>query len=746
MRRYATMVLAMMVMLMSASCEWDDVDETNAKYQNQDTPGEEVVVEKLPALKVAVVLPLDNSYRPRFERVAQWAIENIAEATRNHSFPPVPDDLDGLTIEIEWHDENSLDTDQDTRDLARQLANSKDIMCIIGPMYSSNAMYFGLECAKTGMNILLPCTTSAEVVRKFSSKPFFWSFAETDVRQCQVILETAKQHLGANSVTLLAGNSFYGQTFVNWLPFQARENGLELDRIYTFDGDLSQELASRVLAESKENQVIVCVPGDTPDITKIQDAVLSTEHLGKVLFSDIAMDPSLLDLMGNKFENASGIGITADQESDFLNDYISKYGQEPTEGECQFYDALVLMSIVASDLFSQNLNVPEVENYKHFSDASFYNKKVSDALTRILKPASNLNEMFLTKPDDISALISTKMYNLRGASGHIDFDKNHKSSVAHSTYQYWTIKDGKFLTLQTYQESTMSTDAWENAAASVDKIEAADVDIEYPEHEGNWALLLAGSNSWGDYRHQANVLKMYRLLKDKGYPDDHIVLIMEDNIVNDGSNIHSGQLVDASGSNLFEDVEVDYNITKVSAADISAILHGWQSSKISKVINAGPNDNILVYWTGNGSQGQLSMASQQFSNSDFQRLISGMASGSDRKYRKMLWIVDASNAQSVTSIDAASSIPGVLCINSSLARETSLADQTDFDEAMDTYLSTHFTSVLVDELGKSSSLSINSLYERLAVKTSGSHVNVSNAARFDNLSTATLGEFVQYKK
>ncbi len=730
-------------MLCAVSCEFDDVDEVNERNNSHiaDKPEPDVPdYDKLPELKIAVVLPLDNSYRPRFERVAIWAFDNITEATKGVSFNVAPEDVSGIKINIEWFDENVIDAEQ----LARELSVRKDISAIIGPMFSSDAQYFALECAKTGMNILLPCTTSSEVVRKFSGKPWFWSFAETDIRQCQVMLETAVNDLSCNSVSLITSTSFYGQTFLNWLPFEAREKGLSLSNVYLYDDALSQQMAEQAMNQSVEGQAIIGIASEVSDVLTIQNAVINCNPKGKVILSDIAMDPSLLDFSA-LFQGALGIGITADENSGFLDEYIQKYSQEPTEGECQFYDALVLMSLVAANLYDQGLYDAQTENSRQSAEPYQYNAKVSETLAKILAPGSG-QELFLTKTEDIKTTVESGTYNIRGASGHIDFDKANRSSVAHSTYQLWTIQDRAFSTLKLIQETPMSVDAWEAEVTKIQDIQTADVDIEYQPLSDQWALLVAGSQQWSDYRHQADVLMVYQLLKEKGFPDSHIILIMEDNIATSPENPYQGKVLDYSGNNLYDGVHVDYNLSDLSASDISDILSGRKSDRLSKVIESNNTHNIFVYWSGNGNNNELTLSSNNigFTSGDFITLMQNMSQPS-RKYRKMLWLVDASHAESVTSIADGQNIPGVLCINSSAAQETSLADQCDFDEIQQTYLATRFTKVFVEQMRKTSASTYYSIYENLAKYTSGSHVNISNADRFDNLKTSDISEFIIYR-
>lgn len=46
----------------------------------------------------------------------------------------------------------------------------------------------------------------------------------------------------------------------------------------------------------------------------------------------------------------------------------------------------------------------------------------------------------------------------------------------------------------------------------------------------NWAVLVAGSRDWVNYRHQADVCHAYQVLHKHGIPDSNIVVMMYDDI------------------------------------------------------------------------------------------------------------------------------------------------------------------------------------------------------------------------
>ena len=46
----------------------------------------------------------------------------------------------------------------------------------------------------------------------------------------------------------------------------------------------------------------------------------------------------------------------------------------------------------------------------------------------------------------------------------------------------------------------------------------------------NWAVLVAGSNGYYNYRHQADLCHSYQVLHDHGIPDSNIIVFMYDDI------------------------------------------------------------------------------------------------------------------------------------------------------------------------------------------------------------------------
>jgi len=58
----------------------------------------------------------------------------------------------------------------------------------------------------------------------------------------------------------------------------------------------------------------------------------------------------------------------------------------------------------------------------------------------------------------------------------------------------------------------------------------------------HWAVLVAGSNGFWNYRHQADICHAYQILKKNGIPESNIIVMAYDDIANDPENPIPGKL------------------------------------------------------------------------------------------------------------------------------------------------------------------------------------------------------------
>lgn len=126
-----------------------------------------------------------------------------------------------------------------------------------------------------------------------------------------------------------------------------------------------------------------------------------------------------------------------------------------------------------------------------------------------------------------------------------------------------------------------------------------------------WAVLVAGSSGYWNYRHQADVCHAYQVLRRGGLKEENIVVFMYDDIATDKENPRLGTIINhPQGSDIYAGVPKDYTGENVTVQNFFAVLLGNKSlvkGGSGKVVNSGPNDHIFIYYSDHGGAGVLGM-------------------------------------------------------------------------------------------------------------------------------------------
>ena len=679
------------------------------------------------AYTIAVIYPLDGNNAAHTKQVAEWALSNLRKAQNGMDRR--------ISLNIEWYDENT----EDLVALSNDLRFRPDVQAVIGPLTSVNAEIVADRLSLTKKTMIAPCATSAQFVRPYAGMGFLWSLTEPDITQCEVLL-TRAQKIGAEKVTLLACDNIYGETFIDWFAFQATELGLIVADVVTYHDESDREAAMRKMYTSG-GEVAICVPRNVDDIvTMLNMREEYRDICPGFLFSDIGYDPELLQIKNEGeeclAEYMEGVTPTSDPTSAFEIAYKVHFGERPNGNEPQLYDAIMLAA----------LGVTAIDCGRA--------KNMNDALTMIVatEDSSTARSTLIAWSEEgmgaeIKALRSGRpLYDITGATGPLDFDKETQTYVVHSVYAHWMIYNGRFIIMNYFSSDgsrrvEASLSAWNWQQSVVIEFENVGADITYPALRDNWALLIAGSETWKNYRHQADVLNMYQILRSYGFNDDHIVLIMKDDIANNPSNPNPGKVLRYDDIDLYANVSLDYNLDTISADDIEKILTGQRSAHLPQVIGATSNDNVLVFWSGHGNPGSLLLGSRGdengFTNERMEHLMETLSNR--QHHRKMLWLIETCYSASVAVATEAVQTPGVLMFTAANAFETSKAD-VKIDGV---YRTNRFTKILTQTLENDPNITFRNLYYDLTRQTMGSHVMVMGTSYFDNLFTSSINEFLR---
>ena len=673
------------------------------------------IVEDTTALKemrIAVVLPAKDR-EPIWNNALNWAAENIRKANI------------GVKVVYEWVDEASVNLTE----AGLSLSEREDIRSIIGCNVSANTQKLAFALARKKENIkpLFTFSTSQELPRIFGHRGFLWGLCETDISQSEIMLSClSNEYPGIKKVALLASDDIYGQTFVDWFAFQAVELDMEPACIVTYKNANELDACLKQITDSGAD-ALVCVPAAVEDVIPVYDYInhwnynADAETPIALMFSDKAYNKAILSGV-QPVDYISGLAPASHPNSGFSVSYEARFGRLPYNGEAEVYDAVLITTLAT--LWAEQHN--EVDLNKAI--AALLNAKATSQGGWTAGMISNFYQEIMAGGTPA----------LSGATGTLDFDSEYHTTIRATSYAHWITYKGKMVVIDYYSRNSgghasSPVAAWEWKKLHMQHVDGNGKVINYPELKDNYAVLVAASEGWKNYRHQADVLGMYQHLKAKGYDDDHIILILADDIARNERNPLQGVVRrEVSGKNLYEGVQIDYRLGDLTLDDLKQILTGEPSEEFPVTLRSSANDNVLFFWSGHGTQQGWEWKDTEDVSADFARSMF-----SEMQFRKMFAIIETCYSGSVAQ--GCTGIPGLLLMTAANPYETSKA--AAFDNELQVYLSNTFTSSILSQLERNPQTILYNLYLHAFDKTSGSHVMVYNPDYYGNLYQNNMSEY-----
>ena len=748
--------------------------------------------------KVAVVAPLgDAATKVRLERTADWFIKNFREAQMHDTL--------AINLQIEWYDELS----EDLTALSERLSAREDIVAIIGPFANESVAAFAPACMKAEKPLIAPTATSEDIIRRYAvttnglntnNKPFLWSLTASDVELASLLMSDyaaicQSYTTEKPNAIVFAIDNIYGKTFSDWVPFFAQDYGIELLENQTIQK--AEDFYNHMLEMSDESEVGAAfdftsatfmavettkmlydiarmrrqllvdyygtkVFASTDAFSKENDAYWQQfESMYRSYFAFSGLSEESLEALGpdgrKMLQGYQGFSPYADPSTGFELTYQTRFGVLPTFAECKFYDGLMLAAFATCYI-------------EHYPKEETINRQFNDAVVTITNTAnaSMGGSAWSATPMQIylSAMESGQLFHFIGASGEISFDRETYTAATTTTYVHWQIMDGQILHRSyfgsTGKRTTNASAAWlylyNEQRASDDFMQQAsggtDQHFVYPTMTDQYAVLVQGSSGFINYRHQADVLSIYQSLRRGGFPDDHIILILDKKMANDPQNPEPGVVrTRPDGPDLLSGTtagagilaaDIDYDSADLTAADVADILAGRQSDRLPVVLPQGEGNNVLFYWSGHGrsmSHGgadEFCWRDASYGNGFSADLLGQTAR--QMLYRKLLVVAEPCYGECV--IRAVDGIPGVLAMSGANSQEQSWADCWN-DQAI-VWMCDRFSQNLVSCLSDNPDTSFRDLFLYCAQHTLGSHARIVNAAHFGNLYTTGPAEFIRY--
>jgi len=121
----------------------------------------------------------------------------------------------------------------------------------------------------------------------------------------------------------------------------------------------------------------------------------------------------------------------------------------------------------------------------------------------------------------------------------------------------------------------------------------------------HWAVVVAASNGYWNYRHQADAAHVVKMLESKGFLSEQIIHMAFDDIAGNPSNPFPGQIFNQpDGENVYDPMNIDYNGFEVNPTNFKAVMTG-DSDAVNgrKVLKSDENSKIFVYLVDHGAPG-----------------------------------------------------------------------------------------------------------------------------------------------
>lgn len=171
--------------------------------------------------------------------------------------------------------------------------------------------------------------------------------------------------------------------------------------------------------------------------------------------------------------------------------------------------------------------------------------------------------------------------------------------------------------------------------------------------KAHYAVLVAGSNGYWNYRHQADVFHAYHILVNNGMPKENIILFAYDDIANNSENPFRGKVFNkpsqGPGQDYYEGVHIDYKGKDVTPENFLKVLLGNKSAMngigSGRVLESGPTDNVFINFSDHGATGLIAFPSEELYADQLNTTIKQMFE--NKKYNQLVFYLEACESGSM---------------------------------------------------------------------------------------------------
>lgn len=192
-----------------------------------------------------------------------------------------------------------------------------------------------------------------------------------------------------------------------------------------------------------------------------------------------------------------------------------------------------------------------------------------------------------------------------------------------------------------------------------------------------WAVLLAGSSEWYNYRHQSDVCHAYQILHKHGVPDSNIIVFMRDDIAHNDENPYPGVIINhPNGPNVYTGVPKDYIGKDVTPENFLKVLkgHDMKGTGSGKTLKSDNSTRVFINMVDHGAPGIFAFPEDHLHARELKHAIKHMYR--KQMYKEMVIYMEACESGSMFE-DLLPSNMNVFAVTAANAEEPSWACYMD---------------------------------------------------------------------
>lgn len=168
----------------------------------------------------------------------------------------------------------------------------------------------------------------------------------------------------------------------------------------------------------------------------------------------------------------------------------------------------------------------------------------------------------------------------------------------------------------------------------------------------DWAVIVAGSNTYDNYRHQADACHAYQIVHKFGIPDSRVIMMYYNDIAHNAENPYKGKIFNqptpagTPGVDVYAGCPQHYTGRNVTVEKFTAVLTGDEAAAQGlPVLKSTANDRVFVNFVDHGATGIIAFPVGEMTSKQLKTALTTMHT--KKMFSKLVFYLEACESGSM---------------------------------------------------------------------------------------------------